>query len=196
MMPPLWLPTADPSVLPVCAEPANHVEEALDVMDLGHVVTVFRDENGKEHVQIGRPPRPVRLYVESGTVLGGPVVLRASLVGCAVQSRLMTLRRLLDLQRLGRQRTDHNVPDRRGYRFAFILQVLDGYDAGASQREIGIALFGKDRVREDWRSYSEYLRSRICRAIRTGVALRDGGYRQLLSGLPLRPKAANDNEPP
>lgn len=62
--------------------------------------------------------------------------------------------------------------------------------------KLGIALFGKDRVRDDWRSYSEYLRSRICRAIRTGVALRDGGHRHLPRGLPLRSKAANDNESP
>jgi len=165
-------------------------------MDLGHVVTVFRDGCGAEHVQIGRPPRPVRLYVQSGTVLSGPVILRASLAGCAVHSRLLALHRLLDLQRLHRTRTDHDAPDRRGYRFAFILQVLDGYDAGASQREIGIALFGKDRVREDWSGYSDYLRSRVCRAIRKGVALRNGGYRQLLSGIPLHPAVANDNEPP
>ncbi|BAV64081.1 DUF2285 domain-containing protein [Sphingobium cloacae] len=194
--PPFWLASVDPSVLPVAVISPHHTEDAFDVMDLGQVVTVFRDRGGTEHVQIGRPPRPIRLHVETGTVLRGPVALHASLAGCAVQSRLRTLRRLLDLQRRGRQCADHDGPDARGARLAFILQVLDGHDAGASQREIGIALFGKDRVREDWNGYSDYLRSRICRAIKAGQALRDRGYRNLLRGLPSRPAAANDNDVP
>ncbi|MFT3966310.1 MAG: DUF2285 domain-containing protein [Sphingobium sp.] len=194
--PPFWLPSADPSVLPVAAIPPQHMEDALDVMDLGQMVTVFRDRSGAEHVQIGPAPRPIRLYVETGTVLRGPVALHASLCSCAVQSRLRTLRRLLDLERLGRPRTQDDVPDARGVRLAFVLQVLDGYDAGASQREIAIALFGRERVRTDWNGYSDYLRSRICRAIRLGQSLCDGGYRNLLRGLPFRVTAANDNEPP
>ncbi len=193
---PFWLASVDPSVLPVRAVVPHHTEDAFDVMDLGQVVTVFRDRCGTEHVQIGYAPRPIRLHVESGTVLRGSVALHASLGGCSVQSRLRTLRRLLDLRRLGRPRTRDDVPDVRGVRLAFTLQVLDGLDAGASQREIGIALFGAERVHEEWRGISDYLRSRVCRAIRLGNALREGGYRQLLLGLSCRPQAANDNGPP
>ncbi|MGC4252800.1 MAG: DUF2285 domain-containing protein [Sphingobium sp.] len=112
-----------------------------------------------------------------------------------MQTRLRSLL-LLDLERLGRQRAHHDLPDARSYRLAFVLQVLDGYDAGASQRQIANALFGAERVKADWNGYSDYLRSRVCRAIRVGQSLRDGGYRNLLRGLPFRPQAANDNEPP
>ena len=194
--PPFWLSAADPSVLPVAAIVPQHTEDALDVMDLGQVVKLFRDRSGTEHVQIGRPPRPIRLHVETGTVLRGPVALRASLAGCAVHIRLRTLRRLLDLKRCGRQSIGHDRLDRRGARLAFVLQVLDGCDAGASQREIAVAMFGPERVRADWNGYSDYLHSRIKRAIRAGHFLRDGGYRHLLRGLPYAVTLANDNEPP
>jgi len=191
--PPFWLSAADPSVLPVAAIVPQHTE---DVMDLGQVVKVFRDRSRTEHVQIGRPPRPIRLHVETGTVLRGTVALRASLAGCAVQIRLRTLRRLLDLKRCGRQSIGHDRVDRRGARFAFVLQVLDDHDAGASQREIAVAMFGPEPVRADWNGYSDYLRTRIKRAIRVGHFLRDGGYRHLLRGLPFAVATANDNEPP
>lgn len=40
-----------------------------------------------------------------------------------------------------------------------------------TQREITVALFGADRVREDWNSRSDYMRMRIHRLVRRRRAL-------------------------
>lgn len=61
------------------------------------------------------------------------------------------------------------------------LQALDGHLAGASEREIAIAIFGLRPVRETWHSDSE-LRARVRYLIRRGHAGMDGGYRRLLWG--------------
>ena len=66
--------------------------------------------------------------------------------------------------------------DPRGARLTFVLQALDGFLAGASQREIADALFGAERVRADWSDPGDHLRDRVRRAIRRGRTLMNGGY--------------------
>jgi len=69
-------------------------------------------------------------------------------------------------------------PDPRGARLAFVLQALDGFLAGAPQREIAVALFGAQRVQADWSDPGNHLRDRVRRAIRRGRTLMNGGYFQ------------------
>ena len=61
-----------------------------------------------------------------------------------------------------------------------MLQAVDGSHAGASQRDIAIAIFGDVTVKDQWTSDSE-LRARTRYWLRRGTALADGGYRTLLS---------------
>jgi hypothetical protein len=58
------------------------------------------------------------------------------------------------------------------------LQALDGAAAGASQRDIAIAIWGKRAVLERWSSDGE-LRARVRYFMRRGHALVQGGYRKL-----------------
>jgi hypothetical protein len=60
------------------------------------------------------------------------------------------------------------------------LRALDGSRAGANPREIAAALFGHDAVRKDWVAESDYLRSRVRRAMTVGEGLANGGYLRLL----------------
>lgn len=79
--------------------------------------------------------------------------------------------------------TEH--PDRyeRPSRMALIhmrtLQALDGALAGATQREIAVAVFGAERVARDWTPDSE-LRAQVRHLIRRGRAFMNGEYRSLL----------------
>lgn len=59
-----------------------------------------------------------------------------------------------------------------------MLQALDGAAAGASQRDIAIAIWGKRAVLERWSSDGE-LRARVRYFMRRGHALVQGGYRKL-----------------
>lgn len=65
------------------------------------------------------------------------------------------------------------------------LQALDGHLAGASERDIAIAIFGGRMVKEKWHSDSE-LRARVRYLIRRGRMLMNGGYRRLLWGAAAR----------
>jgi len=63
------------------------------------------------------------------------------------------------------------------------LRLLDALSAGASARELAIELIARDVRRysaAEWDTSSE--RKRIARWQRQALAMRDGGYRSLLSG--------------
>ena len=67
----------------------------------------------------------------------------------------------------------------RSERLILALRALDGRQAGATHREIAAALFGAERVAGSaWISHD--LRDRTARLVRLGLALMNGGYRQLL----------------
>lgn len=70
--------------------------------------------------------------------------------------------------------------ERKGKRLQLTLQALDGMLAGASHRDIAIALYGKDRVASDWRADSDYLRQRVRRYLRTGKDFLESGFRSFL----------------
>ena len=60
------------------------------------------------------------------------------------------------------------------------LQALDGVLAGASHREIAMAVFGTQRVTEGWHADSE-LRAQTRHLIRRGKAFMNGDYRNLVT---------------
>lgn len=74
---------------------------------------------------------------------------------------------------------DDQLTAQRRRRLAHALRALDGRAAGASHREIAIALFGAGRIAEmPWKSSA--LRDQTLRLVRDGTGLVAGGYRRLL----------------
>jgi hypothetical protein len=96
---------------------------------------------------------------------------------------LLPLRRFLDLCRHRRFSRSLFPRDLRIDRWIEVLRVHDALKDGASQREIGGALFGKERITRDWNDASDSLRSRVRRLSREARAMAAGGYRSLLNGL-------------
>ncbi|WP_375782190.1 DUF2285 domain-containing protein [Nitrobacter winogradskyi] len=82
-----------------------------------------------------------------------------------------------------------DIAGRRGATEAIItmqsLQALDGHLAGASERDIAIAIFGTHMVTEKWHGDSE-LRARVRYLIRRSRTMMNGGYRSLLWGAAAR----------
>ena len=60
------------------------------------------------------------------------------------------------------------------------LQALDGIAAGASHRTLARVLFGAEEVTRRWTADGE-LRAQVRYLVRRARALRDGGYRSLLT---------------
>lgn len=67
------------------------------------------------------------------------------------------------------------------------LQVLDAERAGASERAIGALVFGAAGPDTGWNDSA--VRAQVRYLLRHGRQMRDGGYRQLLSGKPSTPSS-------
>ena len=180
-----WRADADPRVVVIDALPAPDGVDALDLGTFGPAALVQRDSGGRERLLLRDGLRTLRLDVDQGTLTEGPVRLRYKLQ-CFAEfgHRLLTLRRLVALRRLGRFPTALFPPEGRAARWILLLRTLDGLGADASQRELAAGLFGTAGTDSEWRQRSDYLRLRVQRLVRSAIALRDGGYRTLLRGKP------------
>lgn len=157
--------------------------DAFDLARLACPILVLRDASGVEYLLIGDGACHIRLDITRGTVLEGPVRLRFEFAGLAgMEAKLLTLRRLAALMRMGRfpRGLFPPPPARRARRWMMALRALDARRAGATHRDIAAALFGETRAAADWDGSSAYLRCRVQRLIRLGDALVQGGYRDLL----------------
>lgn len=72
-----------------------------------------------------------------------------------------------------------NLSSRSALIHCSILQAIDGVTAGASQRDIAIAIYGRTEVLERWSSDGE-LRARIRYFVRRGGALVQSEYQKLV----------------
>lgn len=171
-----------PAVLPVDAFPTSPDDlDGFRIHQLAHPVFVLKRGDGIEHVLLGDGAHRIQLEVRGTSLLTGAVRLRYDLAGFnGVDAKVATLRRLIALRRLGRFPRSLFPPDRRVDRWLLALRAVDGRQAGANPRDIATALFGYDTVRTDWEGPSDYLRSRVRRAIAAGERLANGGYLMLL----------------
>ena len=74
---------------------------------------------------------------------------------------------------------DARLTPQRRRRLSHMLQALDGHTFGATYRDIAEVMFGVPRVASDpWKTSA--LRDTTMRLVRDGLAMVDGGYRDLL----------------
>ena len=66
-------------------------------------------------------------------------------------------------------------------RLRHALIALDESLAGKTYRQIAITLFGEQRVAEEWRGVSQFLKDRTRRLVAKGHELMNGGYSDLLA---------------
>jgi hypothetical protein len=135
-----------------------------------------------EHAVLSDGWRHIRLDIEQGSLMGGePVLLEYRLKGIAsAETRILPLRRLLDLCRKGRFSRALYPRDRRIERWILALRVHDAVLAGASQREIARVLFGDVPGRGAGDRHSDSIRSRVRRLAADARRLAGGGYRALM----------------
>lgn len=181
----IWHAAFDPGTLAATAEPALVSDpDAISLDVLAPWLTTATDGDGREHVVLSDGWHHIRLDIEEGRLAGETaVLLHYRLYGlAAVETRLLPLRRLVDLCRHGRFTRSLFPRDPRIDRGILMLRVHDALNDGASQREIGVALFGAHRIAEEWNDPSDSLRSRVRRLAREARAMAHGGYRQLMRG--------------
>lgn len=169
-------------MLVVTAHPTGHADGGgFDVAQLSDVATVVLAPDGTEHVVLSDGYRRIRIDVARGTVCQGPVRLDYMLKGFnGIEAKILTLRRLIGLYRLGHFIRHLHPPERRAPRWIAALRAHDAARDGASQRDIAIALYGSKLVGSNWGRGSDFLRLRVQRLVRTGHHMAQGGYRTLL----------------
>lgn len=179
----IWHADLDPGTIGVAALPADPSDpDSLRIDRISPWLAMALDAQGREHVVLSDGWHHIRLDVEEGRLSGQEAVLlhyRLRGLACAEQ-RLLPLRRLLDLCRHRRFARSLFPRDPRIDRWVDVLRVHDALSGGASQREIGAALFGHERVHRDWSEGSDSLRSRVRRLVREARDMARGGYRQLM----------------
>lgn len=183
----IWHADLDPGTIGVAAVPAEPSDpDSLRIDRISSWLAMAVDAEGREHVVLSDGWHHIRLDVEEGRLTGQEaVLLHYRLRGLAsAQNRVLPLRRLLDLcrhRRFARSLFPRDLWIDRGI---MMLRVHDAIGEGASQREIGAALFGDERVRRDWSDGSDSLRSRVRRLVRDAHSMARGGYRQLMRRRP------------
>jgi hypothetical protein len=178
-----WQRSVSREVLTVMASKSDHAEQIQKLPPYGLQcrVTVQAGRDGEQHILFAEEGRFFQLEVLGLQGLEN-VRLTTEIVLSPRQAaaRVQALRRFSDMITHRRLRTLLYPPDKRASRLARLLQVLDGWNARASHRDIALAIFGEERVSADWRDPGAHLRDHLRRAVRSGRALMMSGYRRLL----------------
>lgn len=183
----IWHAAFDPGTIAVAAIPADPADP--DSLDLAHIapwLTIAIGSEGREHAVLSDGWHHIRFDIEKGCLTGQQaVLLHFRLQGIqSSERRLLPLRRFLHLCRTRRFSRSLFPPDPRIARMVDMLRIHDALVQGASQREIGAALFGEQRVALDWTVPSDSLRSRVRRLVRDAGIMARGGWRQLMRRKP------------
>lgn len=178
----IWAARHDASVLTVEAIPAaSGNPEAFDLARFAGMATAVIGSGGGEHVVLSDGYRRIRIDVARGTLCHGPVRLGYLLDGLdGIEGRIITLRRLVSLNRLGRFARHLYPREPRAPRWIAALRAHDALQDGAHHRDIAFVLFGANMVGQNWRRGSDCLRLRVQRLVRGGHRMVNGGYQVLL----------------
>lgn len=182
----IWHADLDPGTLRVVAEPAADDDADADALFLDRLapwLTIAVDAEGREHAVLSDGWHHIRLDVEAGSLLASrAVVLHYEIAGIArAEPKVLPLRRFLALARHRRFMVTLFPPEPRIGRLIDMLRVHDALVAGASQREIAEALFGRERASKGWHSADSW-RSRVRRLIADARAMAAGGFWSLMNG--------------
>jgi hypothetical protein len=142
---------------------------------------IFREGSGREHVRLRQGRERIQLAVSGASLLDAPYLLTELAIPDAIaRPRLAAIAAFNRLSQ-GRFNAGPSRPEALASpRLSLVLRALDGYLAGASQRQIAVSLFGPRRVEKEWRDPGGFLRDRVRRAIGRGRHMMTSGYLDLL----------------
>jgi hypothetical protein len=178
---PVWLLQTERHSLRLTAQTVNEASRAAPgvlLAALPNLAHILIDTLGRQHSVVRCGAAHMHLVVNGQPVVIAPVILSACVderdaIGPVAQ-RLARLERLLSAS-----------PDAaitrwtaETLRLRDALIALDGHLAGATLPEIAAVIYGQGRIERDWPGKG--LRQRVRRAQLRGIALCNGGYRDLL----------------
>jgi hypothetical protein len=189
---PVWVIGAAPPVTVVRDEMYSHragetVAEHFSLWRFPGAKALF-DDGGGLRLVVRLVSQDVQVRLGDRLTTGDRFAYQIPAVGDdrAVCAALTAFRALIPAARGGWE-SSRERPGRGDLFHVRALQVLDGLAAGASQRELGVALFGAAAAR-GWQPDGA-LRAQVRYLIRRAQALMVGGYRELIAAVPLASRA-------
>ncbi|RTL71434.1 MAG: DUF2285 domain-containing protein [Hyphomicrobiales bacterium] len=178
---PVWIPEfARRPTFQLTARTTPKSADGIDIRALPSVEHILLDAAGRQHVTLRGVHGRVWITIVGAPVVPAPITLCLSL-GHADD----IVQKAGQLWRLGQALSASNkLPDLTTHRSAHskrlrdALITLDGRRAGATFRQIASLIYGPERVERDWPGAG--LKVRIRRDFQRGLALCNGGYRDLL----------------
>mgnify|MGYP001363848012 FL=1 len=161
--------------------PVSPAATHLRFSAIPNVEHVLIDALGRQHVVVRGAKGALQLTIMDAPTLIAPLAL--SLPVQALREIGVRARQLAKLHALMSSRTPAtNTKPRwsaQSKRLRDALIVLDGRRAGATYREIAAVIYGRERIERDWPGSG--LKVRVHRDFHRGLALCNGGYRDLLA---------------
>ena len=174
-----WLPECLTSIAFCEAMTANdNEEEQLSLVSFAGQRAVLATPN-REVVSIERGCRSANLVVTDGSFLVGKRAFKFHHNGLKSAARHFETLKLLTqfATEIGNSTSPMASSD---CKYRDYLVALDGRLAGKSYRDIAEVLYGSDRIGAYWADDTRGLKSKVRRAVECGLALMNGGYRDLL----------------
>lgn len=181
--PVFWLGTSVGRLIKARAVPARHnnAGEAAPLAPFAVNRIAAIGVDGTAVVHLKGQGRHVAMEISDLAVLTRPCSLVFELDG--LDDLTGQTEGLKTLQRFTRPALaeGHGSPFGNDERLRHALIALDESLAGKTYRQIAIAIFGEQRVAEEWGGASQFLKDRTRRLVAKGHELMNGGYRDLLS---------------
>ncbi|HEY5237193.1 MAG TPA: DUF2285 domain-containing protein [Rhizomicrobium sp.] len=142
---------------------------------------LFLRPDDRQHVIFLGEGRGLQLAIQGVSVLNPVRLLIDAAPGPrAARIQVALLKCFTDLGITGRMKPHYILKTIAARRLKTVLQALDGAMAGATHREIALAIYGPGRVNADWDDPKENLKDHIRKTVRRGFRLLNGGYTAFL----------------
>jgi hypothetical protein len=132
-----------------------------------------------EHVVVTCNRMSARMVARNSTFLIGECVMTFEINGLEESAKSFGAIRTLRAMRSNQCAQGKFQGKYRSKYFDYLL-ALDGHLAGRSYRDIAEVLYGSDRIGPYWTDDSRGYKSKVRRAVERGLALMNGGYRDIL----------------
>ena len=180
---PVWLPEITNAAFHLTAartDPTSGNSSGFCFRILPNVEHILLDAAGRQHVLLRAAEGTLQLAISVAPSPVAPISLSLLIHSSADIPR--NARLLTKLHNLLSAPASSAIAPRwsaHSKRLRDALIAIDGRRAGATFREIAAVIYGRDRVERDWPGAG--LKVRVRRDFQRGLALCNGGYRDLLT---------------
>lgn len=165
---PIWSVERDPHVLR--GRPAHHAsvpDDLFDILAVAPFVSVAVDAAHREHWLISDGRWSVRLDLNDGTLLGGPILVEHRIAGIvSAKPKLKALRQFLVLAQMGTLPASMMPRERKAVQWILELRAGDAILDDATQQDMARKLFPNALAPLRWRLENASYRLRVQRLVR------------------------------